>query len=129
MNLLVDTHVWLWWRTAPDKLSRKARAALEDDDNVLWFSAACAWEIATKHSLGKLPLPTDPGEFARDVVRTSSARSLAIDVAHAVRAGSLPRHHRDPFDRLLVAQAQVEKLVLVSNDELVTAYDVTVLWR
>lgn len=129
MKLLVDTHVWLWWRTAPDRLSRAARAAFEDERNVLLFSAACAWEIATKHALGKLPLPTQPQEFVRDLVRAACARALAIDVGHALRAGTLPRHHRDPFDRLLVAQAQLDKLVFVTNDELVRAYDVTVLWR
>lgn len=129
MNLLVDTHAWLWWRASPAKLGRRARAAMEDEDNALWFSAASAWEIATKHAIGKLPLPVTPDAFVADLVRLTSAHALAINVDHALRAGALPYHHRDPFDRLLVAQAQLDKLVLVTNDDNIAAYDVKTLWR
>jgi PIN domain nuclease of toxin-antitoxin system len=129
MNLLVDTHAWLWWRASPDKLGRRARAAMEDDANTLWFSAASAWEITTKHAIGKLPLPVPAATFVADLLDISGAKTMAINVDHAVRAGELPLHHRDPFDRLLVAQAQIEKLVLVTDDDNIAAYNVKTLWR
>lgn len=129
MKLLLDTHVWLWLRSAPDRLSRAARAAIEDEGNALYFSAACAWEIATKNALGKLPLPTAPDAFVRDTIKRTAAVALSIGLEHAARAGLLPGLHRDPFDRLLVAQAQAERCRLVTIDKEIAAYDVDVLWR
>jgi len=129
MRLLLDTHVWLWLRASPERLPKRARAALEDERNALHFSAASAWEIATKHALGRLPLPTTPDAFVRQTIAKVAATALPISVAHATRAGGLPSHHRDPFDRLLVAQAQADDLVLVTNDEQLEAYDAKLLWR
>lgn len=129
MKLLLDTHVWLWLEAEPARVPPRTLALLEDDGNELAFSAACAFEIATKHRLGKLPLPASPDAFVRDAIRALSASALPISLSHATRAGDLPAHHRDPFDRLLVAQAQLEELVLVTADEQLAPYDVRILWR
>ena len=128
MRLLLDTHALLWWLDGDRRLSRKARAAIGDEDNALFVSAASAWEIATKARLGKLPGAV---AVAEDVVGSVSAQgfsSLDITVLHAQRAGRLPGAHRDPFDRLLIAQAQLEDLTLVSKDEVFDAYGVMRLW-
>ena len=128
MRLLLDTHALLWWLDGDRRLSRKARAAIGDEDNALFVSAASAWEIATKARLGKLPGAV---AVAEDVVGSVSAQgfsSLDITVLHAQRAGRLPGAHRDPFDRLLIAQAQLEDLMLVSNDAVFDAYGVARLW-
>ncbi len=129
MKLLLDTHVWLWLRGESKKVPPKLRASIADLDNTVCFSAVCAWEIATKHALGKLVLPSTADDFVTGCIRWAGAQSLPIDVRHATRAGQLPPLHRDPFDRLLVAQAQADGLVLVTDDAQMVAYDVKVMWR
>lgn len=127
MKLLLDTHVLLWAEMAPETLSAPAREALESAGAELWLSAASALEIAIKWRLGKLKLPLQPLEFVRS--RMSRARILALPVSldHAAHVAVLPLHHHDPFDRLLVAQAQLEGLTLVTRDEWIPKYDVPVL--
>jgi PIN domain nuclease of toxin-antitoxin system len=123
--LLLDTHALLWWACGAPRLSRRARQAIGDDTNVVFVSAASAWEIAIKQSLGRLPAArADPFEALR---RTGLAE-LPVTVEHARATRSLPLLHRDPFDRMLVAQAQLEGLSLVSRDPAVRRYQVTVLW-
>lgn len=121
--LLLDTHVFLWWRMNAPDLTEEARHAVARADTVL-VSAASAWEAAIKVALGRLTLP-EP--FARGVEGSAFVK-LAITFAHADRVGHLPHHHGDPFDRLLVAQAQVEELTLVTHDRKLEPYDVDVLW-
>lgn len=121
-KLLLDTHVFLWWRADDPRLGAPARAAIAEAD-VVFVSAATAWEVAIKSALGRLRIP---GTVAEGVAESGFER-LPIDFAHAEAAGALPPLHRDPFDRLLVAQARVEDLVLVTRDERLAAYDVKVL--
>ncbi len=128
MRLLLDTHALLWWLAGDARLPAAARDAVADEGNAVFVSAASAWEVATKHRLGKLPgagpLAVD---FAREVRRQGFAE-LPITLAHAQVAGALPGDHRDPFDRLLVAQAREEKMALVTNEVFVEEYGVPRVW-
>ena len=128
MRLLLDTHALLWWLAGDTQLSPRARAAIADPANEVFVSAASAWEIATKHRLGKLPLA---GPLAIDFAREVHAQGflpLPISMEHGQVAGGLPGAHRDPFDRMLVAQAREEKMVLVSNEAIFDGLGVTRLW-
>lgn len=124
MKLLLDTEVWLWMQAAPDRLGPRARDLVVDPENDLLLSAASSWEIAIKHALTKLELPAPPRDHVPDRMRTSATDALAITHAHALQVASLPAHHRDPFDRLLIAQAQVESLPLLTADPQIDRYDV-----
>ncbi len=129
MKVLLDTHAFLWALTAPERLSRRARRATEDEDNEVLVSAASVWEIAIKASLGRL----DPGvaEIERslpDEMERHAFQPLPVHVRHALRVAALPTAHRDPFDRLLVAQAIVDDLHLVTADRKLGAYGVKVVW-
>ncbi|MEI6972634.1 MAG: type II toxin-antitoxin system VapC family toxin [bacterium] len=123
MNLLLDTHVLLWWLADDPTLGEEARSAIGDADNLTFVSAASVWEIVIKKSLGKLELPTS---FA-EVLAREGFQSLNVTAEHALRLESLPHHHRDPFDRMLVAQCQVEELTLVTKDPEIPKYDVRVM--
>ena len=123
MRLLLDTHAFLWWLRDDSTLGPLSRAAIEDDGNTVFVSAASAWEIAVKRRNGKLDAP---GEIV-DWIEQSDFTPLSIDVEHAIAAAELPPHHRDPFDRMLVAQAQLEGLTLVARDDAIDAYAVAVL--
>jgi PIN domain nuclease of toxin-antitoxin system len=129
VRLLLDSHAFLWWVFADPKLSRRARTAIEDDaENQVFVSAASAWEIATKYRIGKLP---NAAAVASDVARTVAEEGfneLSVSVRHAERAGSLVGHHQDPFDRMLIAQAMLDDLALVSNERAFDVYGVKRLW-
>lgn len=127
MTYLLDTHVWLLLRTAPGRVDTAVRERLEDPDVDLLLSAASVWEIAIKYALGKLELPEAPGTYVPSRMRSDGVGALPITYTHALRVASLPFHHRDPFDRLLVAQAQVDALVLVTRDRVLERYEVDVL--
>jgi PIN domain nuclease of toxin-antitoxin system len=124
---LIDTQVWLWMQADPDRLSDETRAIVQDVRNNILFSAASAWEIAIKYRLGKLPLPEAPASYVPDRMRRSGTSPLPVDHAHVLRTAELPDHHRDPFDRVLVAQAQLLDLTIVTADEQLSAYDVAVV--
>jgi PIN domain nuclease of toxin-antitoxin system len=124
MRVLLDTHVWLWMWGEPERLRNEARTIVEDPATELNVSAVSAWEIATKHAAGRLTLPTSPQEWLTDPRHRRDVIELPISFAHAIRAGTLPSHHRDPFDRMLVAQAQIEGLVLISADQKIASYEV-----
>lgn len=128
MRLLIDTHVLIWWFFHPDRLSARVAEAMSDDGSEIWVSAASFWEIAIKHKLGKLP---QVAGFLADLslISSNGFELLPISAAHAIRAGGLPLHHRDPFDRLLIAQALVENLTLVSIDSQFDHYGVPRLWQ
>jgi len=128
VRLLLDTHCWLWMQVSPERFSARAAALLADPANELFFSAASSWEIAIKYSLGKLPLPSPPSLYVSTRLRDGGVSPLPIEHAHALRAAELPRHHRDPFDRLLVAQAQLDKLALVTVDEQFAPYEIEIVW-
>lgn len=128
MRILLDTHTLLWWVYTNPRLSRVARAAIDDDANDVFVSAASAWEIATKYRIGKL---SDARLVAEDMPGTLADEGfgeLAISVRHAQRAGDLVGHHNDPFDRMLIAQAMIENMVLVSNERTFDTYGVKRLW-
>lgn len=127
MRLLLDTHVWLWTLLAPERLGTGAQDALSDTDNALLFSAASAWEIAIKYRTGRLRLPDSPDRFVPERLLRDGIGVLPVGIAHALRVADLPDHHRDPFDRLLVAQTQLEQLTLVTADDLVLTYEVATL--
>jgi PIN domain nuclease of toxin-antitoxin system len=122
VSLLLDTHVILWWLTDDPALKDDVKARLDIDPDV-YVSAASVWEVAIKQSIGKLAEPADLPEIVRD----SGFRELPITAAHALAAGRLPLIHRDPFDRVLVAQARCEGLTLASRDPRVRRYDVPLL--
>lgn len=115
MTLLLDTHALLWWATLDPRLSRKAKRAIADEAGTVFVSAASAWEIATKARLGKLTWPADAGSVHAYTVG-QGFRGLPVSLEHAERAGRLAIANRDPFDRMLIAQAQTEDLMLVSNE-------------
>lgn len=120
MNLLLDTHVALWWLDDPSLLSGSAQRAIRESANDIWVSAATVWEIVIKKALGKLAVPDDLTESLRDC----GFRPLNITVEHALAIESLPQHHRDPFDRMLVAQAHTEGMTIVTRDPMVQQYPV-----
>lgn len=128
MRLLLDTHALLWWLAGDLALSTRARNAIADDGNEVYVSAASAWEVTTKYRLGKLagagPLAVD---FAREVA-SQGFLSLPITLQHGQSAGTLPGTHRDPFDRMLIAQARDERMALVSNESVFDEYGVTRIW-
>lgn len=128
MRILLDTHALLWGVIADPSLSRKAEAAMAALDNEVFVSAASVWEIATKFRLGKLPHADRLLHSLEPSLTRLGFRGLPISLEHARRAGLLPGDHRDPFDRLLVAQAQTEDLVLVSNERLFDVWKVRRLW-
>jgi PIN domain nuclease of toxin-antitoxin system len=123
VRLLLDTHVFLWWRANHRKLGRTAREAIASAD-VVFVSAATAWEAALKAALGRLRYP---GSIEAGV-EASGFDQLAITLAHAERAARLPQHHGDPFDRLLVAQSEIENLTLVTHDRTLAAYERPIVW-
>ena len=123
MGYLLDTHTLLWALGEPDTLSNRARAAIGDTGNIIHVSTASLWECAIKASIGKLELPE---EFF-DAVAMAGFEELQIRVPHLKVYGELPMHHRDPFDRILVAQAKAESLTLISQDSKIAEYEVDIL--
>jgi PIN domain nuclease of toxin-antitoxin system len=127
MTYLLDTHIWLWLIGEPGRLRPELLAELRDPRTSLLLSAASSWEIAIKWALGRLPLPEPPETYVPSRMRGTGVDGLAIEHAHALRVADLPPHHTDPFDRLLVAQAQVEDFPIVTVDPAFDRYDVTVV--
>jgi PIN domain nuclease of toxin-antitoxin system len=123
MRILPDSHALLWWAQDSERLSKRARGLLNDDGNQMLFSAVATWEIYVKHAIGKLK---HLGDF--DLIEETSPTLLPITHAHALAAAGLPYHHRDPFDRLLIAQAQIEDAVILTADREFAAYDVRTVW-
>ena len=128
MRVLLDTHTLLWWLDGDRRLSRRAHNVIADDDNTVLVSAASAWEISTKVRLGKLAGATEVAAELPAILRQQNFEPLPITVVHALRAGNLPGPLRDPFDRMLIAQAQDEDLALVSNERVFDAYGVRRVW-
>ena len=128
MRLLLDTHAFLWWLEGNRQLSRKARSAIGDPTAAVFVSAASAWEIATKFRLGKLSGAAAIVNDIAGAVASQAFSPLAITLAHAQRAGLLPGAHRDPFDRMLIAQAQAEDLALITNETVFDGYGIRRIW-
>ena len=129
MKLLIDTQCWLWWFAEPDRLQEATITQIVDETNELWFSVASVWEMGIKVGLGKLPLPEPIDRYLASRIKQLGARSLEIRADHALQAGGLPLHHRDPFDRMLIAQAQVEGMTIVTSDRMFDRYEVEILWN
>lgn len=127
MRVLLDTHAFLWFLVGDPRLSIDVRLLLEKEETELVISAASVWEMAIKSSMGKLLLPLPVADYIATKVRLGLL-VLPIDWTHAAAVQELPWHHRDPFDRLIIAQAQIERLPLVSNDRMFRAYGVTLIW-
>jgi PIN domain nuclease of toxin-antitoxin system len=127
MEAMLDTHVAIWWFENSSNLSKRASAILADEGNTLYVSAAVGWEIAIKANAGKFDSAELIGDMA-GFLKREGWRELPISIEHAVRAGLLPLHHRDPLDRLLVAQAQALSVPILSADRGLDAYDVRRIW-
>ena len=128
MRVLLDTHAFLWWLDGDRRLSPRARRRIADAANAILISAASAWEITTKARLGKLPGATAVAADVAAALASQGFAALEISVRHAQRAGNLPGDHRDPFDRMLIAQAQLEDVPVVSNDPVCDGYGVRRIW-
>jgi PIN domain nuclease of toxin-antitoxin system len=128
MRLLLDTHAFLWWVADAPELSGKARKAIADEANTCFLSLASCWEMAIKSGLGKLKLSMALERFIPEQMAANGFNLLNIDFRHVAKVEFLPSHHRDPFDRLLIAQAQTEKLTLVSADSALSDYGVKRIW-
>ena len=128
MRALLDTHALLWWLYDSPRLSGAAHATIADPKNEILVSAASAWEIATKHRLGKLPRAGDVPERLPRYLRRARFRELPIGLEHALAAGRLPGPHRDPFDRMLIAQSRLEEVEVVTLDPVFAEYGVPVIW-
>ena len=128
MRVLLDTSTFLWWITDSDRLGERVRQVLTDEQNEVWFSVASGWEIVIKAGLGRVSFTKDPEEFIPEQISANGFQILPIQLRHALKISALPSVHRDPFDRLLVAQALVEDLTILSGDSRIAAYPVDVLW-
>jgi PIN domain nuclease of toxin-antitoxin system len=128
MKYLLDTSVWLWSVGPIERLNREARELLADGKQEIYFSAASAWEVSIKMALGKLYLPETPEIYVPKRLAAQAIQPLPILHHHALRVYSLPLHHEDPFDRLLIAQAQAENMAILTADRAIGKYDVSVVW-
>ena len=123
-RVLLDTYIWLWLQAEPERIAPPVLFVLSDPTTVVLLSAASSWEIAIKYRLGRLPLPEPPDRYVPDRMRRSGTTGLPVEHAHALAVADLPDHHKDPFDRLLVAQARHLDVPLVSADPALDPYDV-----
>jgi PIN domain nuclease of toxin-antitoxin system len=128
LKLLLDTQCLLWWFTEPERLNSNAIEQIVSEDNELFFSLASVWEIAIKVSVGKLPLPEPVDIYVASRMQRLGAKYLDIVFPHVCKVATLPLLHRDPFDRILIAQTQIEQLTLMTADEILTKYNVDLLW-
>jgi PIN domain nuclease of toxin-antitoxin system len=128
VRALLDTHAFVWWLEGSPRLSRRARSVLAREGNEIFVSAATAWEITTKARLGRLPFATDVAADVFGAIVGQGFQPLDITTVHAQRAGWLPGHHADPWDRMLIAQAQAEGLAVVSNETRFEEYGITRVW-
>lgn len=128
MNLLLDTHAFLWWVADDPRLSERARRQIASPKNDVLVSCVSVWEIVTKAGLGRLDLPRAPDRFVPEQIRENGFGVLPLQLAHALALASLPDHHRDPFDRLLAAQATVERIPIVTSDRALAGYPIKIVW-
>lgn len=128
MRVLLDTHTFLWWTSGGSRISDRARGLIEDPEVEVLLSVASAWEISIKSARGRLQLPVPAERFVPDRLRRHRMSVLDVALSHALRAGALPEIHADPFDRMLVAQAQIEGLPILTADPAIARYEVETIW-
>ena len=128
MKYLLDTHTFLWWITDSELLSDRALEVIRDGNNTLLLSAAGGWEIAIKASLGRLDLPDKPEKVIPGQMSLNDIQGLPVQMSHALHVHTLPQHHRDPFDRMLVSQCQLEEIPIITSDPQIAKYDVDIIW-
>jgi PIN domain nuclease of toxin-antitoxin system len=128
LRFLIDTHVLLWWLFDDHRLTALARSIIQNPANTILVSSASGWEISTKHRLGKLPQAEEAVSNLPSLLQRARMDVLPISIEHALAAGALPGPHRDPFDRMLIAQGQIEKLSIVTSDAAFKQYSVTLIW-
>jgi len=128
MQVLIDTHALLWWITNDPQLSETVNHTILNGANELFFSAASGWEIAIKTQIGKLRLPENLGQFITEELHRNNITVLPIHLRHALHIYTLPLLHRDPFDRILIAQSQLDKMPILSVDSLISQYEVQTIW-
>jgi PIN domain nuclease of toxin-antitoxin system len=128
MKALLDTHAFLWWNTDDPALSTQARAVIADGRNEIYLSAASVWEIVIKSARGRLLLPSAPAVYIHDRMRLNRFHPLPILIQHAIQVDGLPAYHQDPFDRLLIAQSQVEGMALITGDKDIQQYRLETIW-
>jgi PIN domain nuclease of toxin-antitoxin system len=128
MKVVLDTHAFLWWIADDDQLPSSARSIIGNRENELFLSAATGWEIAIKAKLGRIHLPGKVDSFIAKQLELNDIYSLPIHMSHALNVYNLPNYHRDPFDRLIVSQAQLEKMSILTTDPQIARYGVKVVW-
>jgi PIN domain nuclease of toxin-antitoxin system len=128
MNILLDTHAFLWWVMDDSQLSDTAKAKIADPTNTVYFSVISAWEIIIKEGTGKLSLPEPSTTYIPSRLASNQFMTLTVEMQHILQIASLPDHHRDPFDRLLIAQSQIENIPFLTVDHLISQYPVNVIW-
>ena len=128
MNILLDTHTFMWWDSRSTKLSAEARSVIENEHNVVYLSVVSVWEIQLKRQLGKLSIDGNLEEIVNRHLRENDFQLLPVHLPHVLELDKLPLHHKDPFDRLLIAQSLVESLDLVSKDSQFSLYPLNVIW-
>jgi PIN domain nuclease of toxin-antitoxin system len=127
MKILLDTHIFIWWVLGDSRLSQNILKRLEDDVNTIYLSSASVWEIIIKHQIGRMVMTGEPSDWINRYLKQFDLRSLPITHEHALAVYNLPVLHKDPFDRILIAQALHENMTLASNDSLISMYDVSLL--
>jgi PIN domain nuclease of toxin-antitoxin system len=128
MQLLIDTHVFLWMQSDPGRFGSTTRSLIEGQGTTLFLSAASSWEIAIKYAIGRLSLPEPPSAYVPSRMSASAVTGLPIEHAHALAVENLDLHHRDPFDRMLVAQAKTDGLTILTADRKLEPYPVDIRW-
>lgn len=128
MKVLIDTHTFIWWNTDDPLLSVLAKEIIANGNNEIFLSAASVWEIAIKTAKGRLVLPEPPAQYISSRMSLYRFQSLPVQITHAVHVFELPSYHSDPFDRMLIAQSQLESLPLITKDEDIRQYDLETIW-
>lgn len=128
MNALLDTHTFLWWVADAPQLSYPAKSFIANPDNTIFFSVASAWEIIIKVGTGKLTIPEEPNNYLKSRIIGNKFELLQIDLPHVLQVANLPDLHRDPFDRIIIAQSQITGMPILTVDRLILQYDIDIIW-
>lgn len=128
MRALLDTHAFLWWISDSGRLSKRAYEFIEKPSNTIYLSSVSCWEISIKSTLGSIQFPKKMGSFIAEQISINSFEPLSINISHAVNIRDLPQHHKDPFDRMLISQSQIEDMPLITGDKLISKYKIELIW-